>query len=157
MNGASIQPANEITFLNVKISGEGVSGFHRGKRTVFVPKEQIQSIEARFGSHAERPVVQLVFGIVLTSLGIIGVVFMARAGVAGFRWGLGFIFFGALGIFCLYEVMIRGYYLRIVFANDTRKIVFEGVVRRAELSGFIMQAAQLGYDIRDYSSGGVVV
>ena len=33
---------------------------------LFIPKEQVQYIETKFGSHAERPMVQMIAGLLLS-------------------------------------------------------------------------------------------
>jgi hypothetical protein len=149
MSGPITIPAKQISFSDVEVSERGVSQLSHGKRTIFIPKEQIKSIEIRFGSRAERPLIQTILGALLVGLGVAGVVILISAGYAGLRWGVGFLIFGGLGGFCLYEVLRKGYYLKVMFSNDARKLLFNGAVSRPELSSFIKEATHLGYSFRD--------
>lgn len=120
-----------------------------GRRVVFVPKEHVQDIEVRFGSPAERPLAQGILGAILTALGLSSVIFLHGGGIVGLRWYLGSPFFGAVGLWILWEALSRRYYLRVVCSNDERKLVFSGTVRRkSELLDFLRSAAQLGYSFK---------
>lgn len=149
MSSASPTPTNQVSYLNIVISENGLSEFSHGKRLIFIPKEQIQSVEIKFGARAERPLVQMIFGILLAGLGTVGLSVVLTGGLRGLRWGLGFIVFGGLGVFCLYEALKKGYYLQIISTNDTRKLQFSGTIQKAELSQFVEQAVQFGYNFRN--------
>ena len=142
-------PANCPSYLNVEVSEKGISQLSDGRRTIFIAKEQIQNIEIRFGSRAERPLMQTILGILLVGLGVAGLVLLITDGMAGLRWGIGFVIFGGLGGFCLYEALRKGHYLRVSTRNDSRKFVFNGRVKKTELSGFIKASIDLGYNFRD--------
>ena len=134
MSVPSTTPTNQLSYLNIVLSEKGVSEFSHGQRMIFVPKEQIQRIEIKFGSRAERPLVQIILGLLLVGLGFVEL-----------RWGIGFILFGGLGVFCLYEVIRKGYYLHVISSNDARKVVIKGAIQKTELAKFIKAAVQFGY------------
>ncbi len=133
------------SYLNIVISEKGLSEFSGGRRIIFIPKEQVQSIEVRFGPQAERPLIQGIFGFLLVGLGCVGLLLMFAGGLYGLRWGLGFIVFGGLGGYSLYETFKKGHYLQVICSNDTRKLVFRGAIQKAEFSKFLQTAAQFGY------------
>jgi hypothetical protein len=139
----------QLLYLNMAVSEQGITELSGNQRVVFIPKEQIQSIEIRFGSQAERPLVQGIAGLALIGLGIVGLSLMATGSLDVIRWGLGFFVFGGLGAWLLWEVLKRGYYLWVICSNDSRKLVLKGVIQKAELSGFVRSAAQFGYVFRD--------
>jgi hypothetical protein len=141
----STTPTNQLSYLNIVVSEKGLSEFSHGQRIIFIPKEQIQRIEIKFGSQAERPLVQIILGLLLVGLGLVGLFLLISAGFVELRWGIGFILFGGLGVFCLYEVLRKGYYLDVISSNDTRKLVIKGVIKKTELSKFIKTAVQFGY------------
>jgi hypothetical protein len=149
MSSESTTSTNQVSYLNIMISEKGLSEFSHGKRLIFIPKEQVQSIEIKFGTRAERPLMQMILGVLLAGLGIVGFSFVLTGGLRGLRWGLGFIVFGGLGVFCLYEALKKGYYLQIISTNDTRKLVFSGAVQKAELSQFLTKAVQFGYNFQN--------
>jgi hypothetical protein len=149
MSAPNATSANRLAYLNIVISEKGLSEFSHGKRVVFIPKEQIQNIEIKFGFQAERPMVQTVLGLLLVGLGLVGLFFVISGGFAELRWGIGFIVFGGLGVFCLYEAFKKGYYLRVISSNDARKLVIRGAIEKTEWPKFIKAAAGLGYSFRD--------
>jgi hypothetical protein len=149
MSVPNVTPINQFSYLNIVVSEKGLSEFSHGKRIIFVPKEQIQNIEIKFGFRAERPLVQMILGLLLVGLGLVGLFFIISGGLAELRWGIGFIVFGSLGVFCLYEVLKKGYYLHVILPNDARKLAIKGVIEKTELSKFIKTAAGLGYSFQD--------
>jgi hypothetical protein len=120
-----------------------------GRRVVFVRKEHVQAVEVRFGSPAERPLPQGILGAGLTTLGFASVIFLYGGGIVGLRWYLGSLFFGAIGLWILWEALSRRSYLRVICSNDERKLVFSGIVRqKSELLSFLQSATQFGYSFK---------
>lgn len=134
--------------MNLAISEKGLSEFSEGRRIIFIPKDEIQMIEIKFGSSAERPVAQAIVSLMLIALGCVGLM-MLTGGLKGLRWGLGFIFFGCLGIWFLYETFKKNHYLWVICRNDKRKLVFRGTFQEADFSKFISDATKLGYSFKD--------
>lgn len=155
MSDDSILPhSGQLLYLNVTVSEKGLTELSGNKRIIFIPKDQIQSVEIKFGYQAERPFVQGTLGLVLTVLGIIGINMIAKGGWAMLleRWAVGFVFFGGLGAWLFWEALRRGYYLRVICSNDTRNLALKGAVRKADWSSFIKSASQFGYIFRDCAS-----
>jgi hypothetical protein len=140
---------SKLSYLNIVISEKGLSEFSHGKRVVFIPKDEVQKIEVRYGSGAERPLAQIVVGLLLTALGCVGVAMIFASGMRGLRWGVGFIVFGALGAWCLYEAFKKTHYLQITCHKETRKLVLKGTFEEQAFSECIRNAARLGYSF-DY-------
>jgi hypothetical protein len=138
-----------LTCLNLEISEKGISEFSGTRRVVFVPREEIQSIEVRFGPNAERPLLQIIAGILLATLGCVGAVMIVANPGRGFRWGVGFICFGALGVWMLWETIHKSHYLLVTTRNDRRKLVFKGHWTQSEFDKFAKDAAALSYQFRD--------
>src|SRR5476649_411217 len=113
MNTPSSSKNKQLSYLNLAISEKGLSEFSEGRRIIFIPKEDVQIVEIKFGSSAERPIIQAVVSIMLIALGCVGLT-MLSGGLGGFRWSLGFIFFGCLGIWFLYETLKRSHYLWVI-------------------------------------------
>ena len=136
---------NQHSYLNIVASENGLSEFSHGKRVIFIPKEHVQRIEVKFGSQAERPLAQAILGLLLIGLGCVGLSLLISGGFSELRWGIGFIIFGGLGTFCLYEAVKRRHYLLVTSLNDTRKLVIRGFIQKEDFSNFIKSATQLGY------------
>jgi hypothetical protein len=137
------------SYENLRISDKGVSEVIAGRRMLFIPKEQVRYIETKFGSHAERPLFQMVLGLLLVALGLVGLYLVLSGGIRGLYWGVGFLGFGAIGVYCLYEAFKKGYFFSVVCSKETRKIKIPGEIQKAEFSQFIKDASEAGYDVRD--------
>ena len=147
MSAPSAQPENQkLSYLNIEISERGLSEFSGGSRIIFVPKEKVQRIQIEFGSAAESPLTQGIAGLALIGLGCAGLPIILN-GIAGLRWGLGFLVFGGLGIWLFHETFKKTHYLRVIGYTDnhTRKLVFRGAFQEVEFSEFIKSATQFGY------------
>jgi len=145
MSAPEKTPEAQCAYLNVQASEKGLSEFHKKTRTVFIPRIQVEAVEVQFGPRAERPMVQMVSGVALVALGIVGLVMAVNGGLRGIYWGLGMVMFGGIGLLCLHEALRKGYYLRVTCTKETRKLVFRGVIDQAELSSFVRSASSLGY------------
>jgi hypothetical protein len=119
---------------------------------LFIPKEQVQFIETKFGSHAERPLVQMVLGLLLVALGLVGLYLALAGGIRGLYWGAGFVGFGAIGVYCLYEAFKKGHFFSVICFKETRKIKITGEIQKAEFAQFVKDASELGYDVRGSST-----
>src|SRR5271155_3141412 len=119
----SSSESKSLSYLNLAISEKGLSEFSGGRRIVFIPKDEVQIIEIKFGSSAERPLMQAIAGFMLLGLGWLGLALVFMGGLKGLRWGLGFVVFGGLGVLCLYEAFKKNHYLWVICRNDKRKLV----------------------------------
>jgi hypothetical protein len=135
----------KCAYLNLQASETGLAEFHKTTRTVFIPRNQVEAVEVKFGQRAERPLLQMFLGIALVTLGIVGLWMAVNGGLRGMYWGLGFAMFGGIGLLCLHEALSKGYYLRVTCTKETRKLIFRGVVEQAALSSFVRSASSLGY------------
>ena len=151
VNSSSTTSATYRSYENLRLSDKGVSEVIAGRRMLFIPKEQVQYIETKFGSHAERPLVQMVLGLFLVALGLVGLYLALEGGIRGLYWGAGFVGFGAIGVYCLYEAFKKGYFFSVVCSKETRKIKITGEIQKAEFSQFIKDASAAGYDVRGSS------
>ncbi len=98
-----------------------------------------------------------ILGLLLVALGLTGIYLALMGGVRGLYWGLGLIFFGGIGVLCLYEAISKGYYLYVTCPKETRKLKLVGEIKETELSKFIKDASSLGYSFRDCLNNGVSV
>jgi len=110
--------AEQLSYLNIAFSEKGVSEFSGKRCVVFIPRAEVVRIESRTGSRAERPLVQLIAGIVLGGVGVYGVFMAFRVGLALLRWEAGFIVFGAIGIWLLIEPLRQGQYLLVTCLKE---------------------------------------
>ena len=133
-----------VRYLNIAVSEKGLSEFSEDRRIIFIAREEIQSIQLRQGSGAERPILQLIVSLPLVALGIVGLSIVGH-GPRGFYWGTGFIVFGGLGAWFLYETLKKHHYLWVTCRQDKRKLIFRGRFQEGEFSRFSTDALKLGY------------
>jgi len=134
-----------FTCLNLAVSTKGIAEYSGKSCVVFIRREDIQRFEMKFGFRAEHPLIQSIAGALLSCIGIIGLGLLGIGGFAYLRWELGFIFFGGLGVWLLWEALRRGHYLSVVCNKETRKLVFDRIVSEAEIQAFLQNASRLGY------------
>ena len=102
---------------------------------VTLSRNDVVDVRLLRGSTAERPVLELLFG-----LGMIGVRLFAVARLLAGEGGLataGGVAMAAWGAFILVRVVRPGHYLRVRLKNDLRKLCFGAGVNTRELSQFI--------------------
>jgi hypothetical protein len=139
---ASATTTNQFSYLNLRASEKGVSELSsKGARVVFIPSNQIENVEVRFGSRAERPILQLIMAVCLLAFGAVGIYLALECGARGLYWGSGFIAFGIFGVYSLYEALKKAHYLAVVCKNGTRKLIPRGSVSEVEFSKFASDAS----------------
>ena len=137
---------DRISYLNITFSDKGVAEFSGKRCVVFIPRDTVRRIETRIGSRAEKPLVQGIAGLVLCGLGLVGLRMFVNVGVAFLRWEAGFVVFGALGTWLLWETFDKRPYLLVDCSVEKRKLVFHGKTNPLELEQFLRDAARLGYN-----------
>ena len=147
MNDKSPTGASErLSYLNITFSDKGVAEFSGKRCVVFISRDDVRRIESKVGSRAERPLVQGMAGLVMSGLGVVGLRMLIRVGVAFLRWEAGFIVFGGLGAWLLWETFDKRSYLLVDCSREKRKLVFHGKTNPVELEQFLREVARLGYN-----------
>jgi hypothetical protein len=126
-----------------------------GRRVVFVPREAVVRIELRRGIAGERPVLQVLFGVVTLLLGL--VLLSSVVGVFDIVWRGGATRIAArlaaggapmmlVGAWVLWTGLRPTYYLRVRTAGDSRKLLLARKVDLATLSRALHDAThRFGY------------
>jgi hypothetical protein len=144
----SATQAGQCSYLNLRATEKGLSELSsKGVRLVFISKNQIESLQIKYGSYAERPILQVITALILVSLGLVGLYLVLCGGIRGLYWGMGFLAFGAIGVFCMYEAVRKGHYLAVKCKGSTRKLIPRGSVSEAEFAKFAVAASALGYSL----------
>lgn len=142
-----------IGCLGVELGAEGAAEWMGRQRIVFVPRDRIVAVELRRGIVGERPVLQVVVGVVAIVLGlallssVVGVFestwlwMSARIAAAGAPLAM-------LGGYVLWSGVRPGYYLLVRTNDDARKLLFHGKIDLAEVSRVLEFAhARFGYAV----------
>ncbi|MDB5035616.1 MAG: hypothetical protein JWQ98_2857 [Chlorobi bacterium] len=133
--------ADPIVYASVRVDEKGIMELDHGRRSVFVPRENVRSIELKQGSPAERPMVQLVLGMIIFG----GALYWLSGVVAWWNtpWAINYRFLIVpppmllLGSWLIYAALRKRYFLRICLDRGERKIVFRGDVDRDGLQEFM--------------------
>ena len=144
--GIRAESEERFTCLNIAFSKKGVSEYSGERCVVFIPREEIQLIETKTGSRAENPLVQGIAGFLLSAVGLFAIYMVIKGGAMLLRWEAGFLVFGGVGVWLLWEALRQGRYLRVVCAKGDRKLIFHGTVNESELQEFSRNTTRLGYN-----------
>lgn len=82
MNAGPPTGNGHLQYLNIVASEMGLAEMNGSRRIIFIPKEQVQKVEIRYGSQAERPLVQGISGLIFIGLGIIGLHMIIAGGLS---------------------------------------------------------------------------
>ena len=151
-----------IRCSSVEISTKGLSEFDQQTRIISIPREQIIKITLHYGARAERPIVQVVFGLTLFILGLtIGILPLVHV-LSGdnlareiqdtrpynFRilaYALALI---PTGLWFLLRAMSHGYYLLVKTGKGRKKLFFQKSTKSSEVFEFINKGrTDFGYEI----------
>jgi len=141
-----------IRLLDVELGADGATEWAETRRTVFVPRDAIVSVQLRRGIAGERPLVQVIVGCLSIALGLFivtGVTGLIEANWTsmGARLGAGSVVFVILGGWILWTGVRPAYYLHVVTRDDdARKLVLKGRVDLAAVSAALHSAqSRFGY------------
>jgi hypothetical protein len=143
---------NNITSGNIRFTEEDIQELDGNQVVVSVPRKEITSISLRYGESVERPILQLLGGIILCVIGlVIGVrpiiwVFFEREPVGEpvalkpFAFAAPLILIGAAVIIPIFR---RSHYLLVTTKNDRRKLT----IRNVTPVEVINSAQNAGYEV----------
>ncbi len=149
-----MQIDSSLSFSGVEVSGNEIRELDNGKAVAFIPKKAIRSITLNYGTSANRPIAQLIIGIILIGGGmifffpIIGFLIDAMQGNTSLNQHNGYKFFafGAplvfIGAVLIKEVFKKIYYLLIVTDDGSQKISFKEETELLQIRKFIREAEQ---------------
>jgi len=151
---------NKIKLSTVRISQKGVAELDAGRESIFIPKEKIKSIHLLYGCGVQRPVVLIICALTLIVIPLyfflppLWELFSSLASSKEHGGGRALQFFALplalvpIGLWLLYSVFKKTFYLMIKTETENKKLVFHDTVSRAELYQFTEQANNdFGYSI----------
>jgi hypothetical protein len=143
---------NGVHVQDLELGADGATEWAETRRTVFVPRDAVVSVQLRRGIAGERPLVQVIVGSLSIAIGLVilsGVTGLIDANWAamGARLGAGSVVFMILGGWILWTGIRPAYYLRVVTRDDdARKLVLHGKVDLAAVSAALHAAqSRFGY------------
>ena len=141
---------NVVRFHNVGFSAEGVTLFDQQSKILFVAKKDIRQITLKYGYQSERPIVQVIFGIVIILAGlyfIANFILQMLINRIVYTTMLLSILLLPIGIWFMVDGLRKRLFFEIEVDNDTRKFPLGKAPNKSELQKFIKAGSQLGYII----------
>ena len=129
---------SDLVYLSVKISPDGISELSGNRSVVFLAKSDIQRIDLISGSGSENPGLQFGFGLILALVGACGFMPLWTGNMTLFRYEIGFVFFGAIGIWLIWETLRKRTYSLVWSRSGNRKIFFNRSIEPKLLSEFLV-------------------
>jgi hypothetical protein len=134
---------------SVRLSAEGAAEMDGTRRLIFVPRAEIERLELRHGSGAERPIVTAAVGFTLLALSALPIRMLIGALRGYGRFDIDII--AAVGFIVpalwLLDLSLRRRWMIVVHTRkDTRKLVFHKTKDRVEIENFFSTArSRFGY------------
>jgi len=116
----------------------GITETHGKKILLFVPAPEISRLTLKFGRSDHCPVVSLAIGVLLSVLGIYGLVKLISA-PRGFRYELGMITLGVIGGSMIFDTLKQRYFLEVTKPNGVSRLVFSKQTQLNDIREFCRQ------------------
>ena len=135
--------------LSVEVSDEGLAEMDQGRRNVFVPREEIREIELSYGLGSERPLVGVIFGVILLLVGVWPLrtlyLVLTEGGTFYIETMTAAAFLCVGGWLIHFSLKKRLHFL-VRTIKDKRKILFHGKIKQEDLMELLRAAEKdFGY------------
>jgi len=142
--------ANAVRFHNIEFSPEGIALLSQNSKLLFAAKKDITKITLKYGFQSERPIVEIIFGIIIFGLGayfILNFILKAIIYRTVYVEELLSLFLLPIGGWFFMDGFRKRLYFEVTLDNDKRKFPLGKNPDKNELQKFIGFASQLGYVI----------
>jgi hypothetical protein len=142
--------------LSVEVSDEGLAEMDRGRRNVFVPREEIREVELSYGLGSERPLAGIIVGVILLLVGIWPLMSLYSVLTEGGTFYVEMITpaaFLCVGGWLIYFSLKKRLHFLVRTERDRRKILFHGKIKHEDLMELLRAAEKdFGYSINRSAS-----
>jgi hypothetical protein len=136
-----------MKYANVSVSSQGIAETYGKRIVLFVPFPEVDRITLRFGRPDHRPIVSIFVGSVFALLGIYGAIYLFLA-PSGFRYELGMIAMGVIGVSLIFDALKERYFFEIHKKKGDCRFIFSRHARLTEIHDFCTSIrTHYGYDI----------
>lgn len=142
MNKNTIR-SDDIEYRSVRIAEDKVCQMDEIQEIITIDKKDISRMELLHGLAAERPLVQLVFGSILTIVGLYPLkIIYGWLTLGGILYDIQILFLALvpLGIWMIKGAIRKQYFISVETQNDTRKFIFKGEIEEVEMKEFLEKA-----------------
>lgn len=141
-----------IEYAHIRICNEFIEELDGGRRLIAVQRSGIERVELRWGWRSQRPFIQMLFGTVLSVLGMFPSVIVLRWLLGGgtLHWIVlalaGFLLL--FGGWVMYDSLRRGYFLAVEGQKGRKKLCFARAADRQQIEAFLREAQRrFGYEV----------
>ncbi len=139
----------EFIFCNgILATPEKISMIEGQSEVITIYKKDIQHISLEHGYQSERPIVQIVFGVVVLMISMYPILKLMAAFLSDIKVHiLAFLMLALIpiGVWAIRSALKRGYYLDVQLENDRRKLGFQTGWDKTGMTEFFKQIAPFGY------------
>jgi hypothetical protein len=142
--------ARYIFFNGILAAPNRISVVEGKTEVITVRKEDIKRITLDTGYQAERPIVQVVFGVIILGIALYPLLrFLSAPTGSSTMTTRAFMLLCLipLGVWAIQSALKQGYFLNVELENDRRKLGFKTKCKKADLREFVRQVAILGYTV----------
>jgi len=129
-----------VQLHNVRLGESGASEMDGERPLVHIPRAEIERIESRYGTGAERPSVMLVLGIVLVAIAVIPILALVGVFTRGGTYYVEWIAAVACvipGVWLIDLSLRKRWLLIVVMKRGRRKLLFPKGVSQVEVEAFV--------------------
>jgi hypothetical protein len=141
---------NAIRFHDVEFSSQGITLLSHQSKLLFLAKPDVRKITLKYGFQSERPIAEILFGILVIGLGFYFFVnFILVTLVHGTMYldDLLSLFLLPIGGWFIFDGFRKRLYFEVILENDKRKFPLGKNPDKSELKKFIRAASLFGYVI----------
>ncbi|MCE9571949.1 MAG: hypothetical protein K8W52_02215 [Deltaproteobacteria bacterium] len=140
----AVDAAGVVRLGAIELTDQWLREVEGSTRLVSIPRAEVRRVVLRHARIAERPLLSLVVGIVLTTVGAYGAIATAASRVRYVELVGGFLTMLAAGPWMIHSSFRRGLVLHVETDRGTRTLGLGGAVQSPALEAFIEAAAQAG-------------
>lgn len=142
-----------IELHRIRITSATIAEVVARQSLVSIPRADVRKLRIQRGLVTERPWVLASFGLIVTALGAVGIMYLLRLLLSPGNVGLSSRVMAAIlvslgaGPSALYFAFRRGLMVLVDTTRSTRKLSFGAPVTGADLAAFVDAARALGLDV----------
>ena len=138
-----------LKYDNILASTRGMAETHAKKVVIFVPADEVIRVTLKYGRSDHRPIISLSIGIVLSLVGIFGLIEMVEA-PGGFRYELAMAAFGVVGVSMIFDTLKQRFFFEVQKKQDVSRLILSKNAQKKDVQNFCQQLRSIyKYDITD--------
>jgi hypothetical protein len=132
--------ADAIVYCGVECSGEWLREMDSDSSSLRIKRNEVKSVNWRYGLLAPSPILQIVFGVTLAAIGWFPVGMFVKWIRGGGAFPVALVYLipiPAIGLWMALSAFRRGYFLEVDLDSGRKRLVFKGRTEVKEVQGFV--------------------